>query len=60
MEKMIFVKTFDMSEVNRYLEKDWKVKFIYPVAQNITIGGQGYGSDRGMYGAYVVLEKEDK
>lgn len=60
MEKMIYVKNIDVSEVNDYLEKGWKVKLITSVAQNIAIGGQGFDQDRGLYGAYVVLEKEDK
>lgn len=39
MEKMIYVKNIDVSEVNDYLEKGWKVKLITSVAQNIAIGG---------------------
>lgn len=60
MEKMIYVKNIDVNEVNDYLEKGWKVKLITSVAQNIALGGKGFGPDRGLYGAYVVLEKEDK
>lgn len=60
MEKMIFVRNIYMDEVNSYLEKGWKVKSISAVAQTIAIGGHGYGPEKGLYGAYVVLEKEDK
>ena len=60
MEKMIYIKNIDVSEVNDYLEKGWKVKLITSVAQNIALGGKGFGPDRGLYGGYVVLEKEDK
>ena len=60
MEKMIYVKNIEVDEVNNYLERDWKIKFIAPVAQSIALGGKDYGPARGSYGAYVVLEKEDK
>lgn len=57
---MIFVRNIYMDEVNSYIEKGWKVKSISVVAQTITVGGHGYGPEKGLYGAYVVLEKEDK
>ena len=60
MEKMLFIRTSDTSEVNSYLEKGWKVKFIDSVAQNVALGGKDYGPSKGVYGVYVVLEKEDK
>lgn len=60
MEKMIYVRNIDVSPINEYLEKGWRVKLVSSVAQTVALGGKGFGPDRGLYGAYVVIEKEDE
>ncbi len=54
-EKVFFVKDNDLSQVNKCLADGGKVKFIQPVAQNVSSGGEGYG-DSGYVCAYIVVE----
>lgn len=49
MQKMIYVETKYMSEVNQYLKSGWKVVSVTPAI---------YGDSTYNCGAYVVIEKE--
>ena len=58
MEKIILVKQETLYDVNKELEEGWTVKMITPVTQTISAGSAGW-IEKGMYGAYVVLEKKE-
>jgi hypothetical protein len=55
MEQIILVKEETLYEVNKNLEDGWAVKMIVPMHQPIATGGRW--CEKGMYGAYVVLQK---
>lgn len=50
MQKMIYVETKYVSEVNTYLRNGWKVISVTPAV---------YGDATYNCGAYVVIEKSD-
>lgn len=56
MEKIVFIYKNNTTEINEMLKENWKVKFIVPFLENVSVGGQGY-TGSGTYGAYAVLEK---
>lgn len=56
MEKVILIKEETLYEVNRNLENGWTVKMIVPMCQPVATGAAGW-SEKGKYGAYVVLKK---
>lgn len=53
MQKMIFVTRDLVNSVNSYLNDDWMVSSVHPIANFVT--GNSYS--HGDWGAYVVLEK---
>ena len=57
MEQIILVKEETLYTVNKELERGWTVKMIVPVNQHVSSGSASWGKE-GVYGAYVVLEKE--
>ena len=57
MEQIILVKEGTLHEVNNKLREGWKVKQIVPFNQIVAMTGNYGGHDRGLYGAYVVIEK---
>lgn len=63
MEQIFLVKNGDLKEVNNWLQKGGKVKFIQPVTEGISAYGYssgGYAVGEGSYTsniyAYVVIE----
>lgn len=59
MQKIVCVKENYIDAVNQDLSNGWSVKMITPYNQPVS-RGEGYTSDYGVYGAYIVLEKEEK
>lgn len=53
MEKIIYIDGSSTTEANIMLGEGWKVKFIVPFFENVSSPNI---SNRGKYGAYVVLE----
>ena len=58
MEQIILVREDILYDVNKELEKGWRVKQIIPFNQTVSRTGQFNGVEYGLYGAYVVLEKQ--
>ena len=56
MEKVFFVENDNLDEVNDELSKGGKVKFICPVAESVSIGGETAHNITGDTYAYVVIE----
>ena len=46
-------------EINDFLLNGWKVIQMCPLAQPVAITGSSYSTERGNYGALLLLEKED-
>lgn len=64
MEQIFLVKNGELEEVNKYLKKGGRVKFIHTVSESVSAYGYGGGetpyTDSGHYVgdiyAYVVIE----
>ena len=57
MEQVFFVRNGDLSEVNRWLQKGGRVKFIQALAETVHNGSREYTSDnKGDIYAYIVVE----
>lgn len=61
MEKALYVEKDRLEILNSELNRGWKVKSITPVSQHVAIatGGAWKESEKGTFGAYVVIVKED-
>ncbi len=62
MEKVFFVVKGNLDEVNKELSKGGKLKYICPIAENVTSTGNCGGScydTTGQICAYVVVEYAD-
>lgn len=61
MEKIFFVKNGDLTTINNFLQKDWKVKIIQAIGEPLHNGGETtvLSSERiGDIYAYIVLEHD--
>ena len=57
MEQVFFVQNGNLSEVNKWLQKGGRVKFIQALAETVHNGTNGYPSDnKGYIYAYIVVE----
>lgn len=59
MEKIVVLNQNYVDGINKMLEEGWTVKMICPFSQSIT-RAEGWGTEYGIYGAYVVLTKGEK
>ena len=57
MEKIVVLNKDYVNGINKMLEEGWKVKMISAFSESIA-RAEGWGTERGHYGAYVVLTKE--
>ena len=58
MEQIFFVKNGDLKEVNKWLQKGGRVKYIQAIGEPLHNGSDAspYGDRRGDIYAYVVVE----
>ena len=65
MERIFFVKNGDLREINEWLQKGGRVKFVQPVTESVSAYGytacemccsEQQGSYKGDIYAYVVVE----
>lgn len=56
MEKIVVLNQDYVNGINKMLEEGWKVKTISAFSEPVA-RAEGWGTERGQYGAYVVLTK---